>query len=61
MDKTVLKERILMVLILLLILCNCFIGWELFYMKRAMENTEEAPQGVTDAGYAELSEKIDNL
>ena len=44
MDKTVLKERILMVLILLLILCNCFIGWELFYMKRAMENTEEAPQ-----------------
>ena len=61
MDKTVLKERILMVLILLLILCNCFIGWELFYMKRAMENTEEAPQGVTDAGYAELSEKIGDL
>ena len=46
MDKIVLRVRILMVLILFLIVMNCFIGWELLCMKKALNSAEVKQGGV---------------
>ncbi len=46
MDKTALRERILIVLVLSLTVMNCFIGWELLCMKKALNSAEVKQGGV---------------
>ena len=62
MDKTALRERILIVLVLSLTVMNCFIGWELLCMKKAL-NSAEVKQGGGNAGSVnvELTEMINSI
>lgn len=45
MDKIVLRVRILMVLILFLIVMNCFIGWKLFHIESILDSAEKVRGG----------------
>lgn len=62
MDKTALRERILIVLVLSLTVMNCFIGWELLCMKKALNSAEVKPGGGnTGSVNVELTEMINSI
>ncbi len=61
MDKIVLRVRILMVLILFLIVMNCFIGWKLFHIESILDSAEKVQGGAETAASSELTEDINSI